>query len=305
MRTRRLFVGFALVVAFFPHTIFAQFTEAHNYDNTPVGVNQIEVGYTYVRTNASIDPSLVIADAKFNLNAASFSYTRYFGLANHLAWFEASVPVASLSGSVNGTNIHGSTTGAGDASFTFSMLLKGGRTLSVKQFAEYKPVTSSGISLNINAPTGQYDGSKLLNLGADRWSFKPEFALSHPFGPDKSWQLDTYANVSFFTDNTSYRGKETLRQEPLGGVEGHMSYSFTENVWASVDSRYSFRGATAIDGQDQYNAQQNFTLGGEVNVSLSQRNSLAFEFAKALVHQNGPALKGFAIKYNYSWGRGF
>jgi hypothetical protein len=46
-------------------------------------------------------------------------------------------------------------------------------------------------------------------------------------------------------------------------------------------------------------------IWSEVNVSLNPRNSLVFELAKALVHQNGPALAGFAVTYNYTWGKGY
>jgi hypothetical protein len=80
---------------------------------------------------------------------------------------------------------------------------------------------------------------------------------------------------------------------------------FAPNAWASIDTLYSFRGATVIDSIHQNDAQRNFTLGSEVNVSLNPRNSLVFQFAKALVHQNGPALTGFAVKYTYSWGKGY
>ena len=142
-------------------------------------------------------------------------------------------------------------------------------------------------------------------LGADRWSFKPEIALSHPFGPQQKWQVDAYANAYFFTDNTSYHGREILRQAPLPGVEGHVSYAPNDKLWLSADTRYSFRGVTSINGVDQGNAQRNFILGGEMNVNFNFRNSLLFEFAKALVHQNGPALVGFAVKYDYTWGRGY
>jgi hypothetical protein len=69
--------------------------------------------------------------------------------------------------------------------------------------------------------------------------------------------------------------------------------------------RYSFRGTTFVNGLNQNNAQQNFSLDSEVNVSLNPRNSLVFEFDKALVHQNGPAVAGFAVKYNYTWGKGY
>jgi len=168
-------------------------------------------------------------------------------------------------------------------------LLKGGPALSVEQFAGYKPTTTVGISLTISAPTGQYNPNKLLNLGSDRWSFKPEIALSHPFGPEQKWQLDSYANAYFFTDNTSCHGAQILRQEPLPGIEGYISYSFINSLWASLDTRFSFRGSTVVAGVNQNNSQQNFSLGSEANVSLNSGNSFVFEFAKTLAHQNGPA----------------
>ena len=176
---------------------------------------------------------------------------------------------------------------------------------SVKEFADYKPTTTVGLSLAISVPTGEYNADKLLNLGTDRWSFKPEIALSHPFGANQKWQGDVYGHVYFFTDNTSYRGKEILRQEPLPGVEGHLSYLFVQSAWASVDVLYGFRGTTLVNGVNQDNAQKNFSLGSTVNISLNAQNSLEFEFARALVHDNGPAYTGFAVKYTYSWGKGY
>jgi hypothetical protein len=206
---------------------------------------------------------------------------------------------------VTGTDIHASITGAGDSSYEFTTLLKGGPAFSVEQFASYKPTTTVGVSLTFTAPTGLYNADKLLNLGSDRWSFKPEIAVSHPFGPEQKWEFDTYAYAYFYTDNTSYHGVEVLRQQALPGLEAHISYSFTSRLWASLDTNYSSRGVTVINGMNQNNAQQNFILGSEVNVSPNSRNSLVFEFAKALVHQNGPAYTGFVVKYIYSWGKGY
>ena len=52
-----------LALAFFctPGKASAQFNDARAYDNTPVGVSQLELNFTYVRSNALLDPSLVIA----------------------------------------------------------------------------------------------------------------------------------------------------------------------------------------------------------------------------------------------------
>lgn len=305
MRKRLRFVCFALVILRFADQGYAQFAEAHHYDNAPIGVNQLELAYAYAQSDVSIDTSLVVAGARFNLNQGTLTYTRYFGLLHRTAWIEASVPLADLSGSISGTNIQGAASGSGDSSYAISALLKGGPALSVGQFSDYQPTTTLGVSLTVSAPTGQYNPNKLLNLGSDRWSFKPEIAMSHPFGPERKWQCDVYGHAYFFTDNTSYRGREILRQEPLPGLEGHLSYFFVHNAWASLDSLYSFRGATVVNGVHQNDAQQNFTIGSEVNISLNPRNSLVFQFAKALVHQNGPAIIGFAVKYTYSWGKGY
>ena len=303
MNKRLLLACLVLAVLHAPNRTCAQFTDPRTYEDTPVGTNQLELAYAYAHANSSLDTSLIIAGAKLNLNQGIIDYTRYFGFLHRMTWVEAGVPIAGLGGSVSGTNIQGSVTGAGDSSYSLGILLKGGPALSVAQFENYKPATTLGVSLAITAPTGLYRPNKILNLGSDRWSFKPEFAFSHPFGPEQKWEFDAYANAYFYTSNVSYHGKGILQQQPLPGVEGHISYSFNDSIWASLDTRYSFRGTTLVDGVPQNDVQENFILGSELNVSLNSRNSLVFEFAKALVHNNGPAVVGFSVKYDYTWAR--
>jgi hypothetical protein len=300
----RLLVCAALSVGVGPGPLRAQFTDPHTYNNSPVGINQLSIGYGYAHSNTSFDSSLIVTGAKLNLNAGILDYTRAVSLLQHFAWVEASVPIAGLSGAVTGTAIQGSVTGVGDATFVFGALLKGGPALGMQEFAAYEPTTTLGASVTITAPTGLYQADRILNLGSNRWSLKPEIAVSQPFGPDHKWEVDGYANMSFFSDNTTYHGREILRQEPLPGLEAHLSYSFTSNVWASVDTRYSFRGNTIVDGSNQDNPQRNFALGTELSVSLSPQHSLLLLLAKGVLHRNGPASSDLTIKYIYSWGRG-
>ena len=303
MNKRLLFPWFVLAALLIPDDACAQFTNPRAYDNTPLGTNQLELRYAYVHANASIDSALVVTGAKLRLDQGTIDYTRYLGLLHRLMWVEAALPVAGLGGSVTGTNIQGSTIGVGDSSYQLAMLVKGGPALTVAQFESYKPTTSLGVSLSITAPTGLYHSDRILNLGSHRWSFKPEIALTHPFGLEQKWEFDAYANISFYTDNAAYHGSEILGQQPLGGLEGHISYSFNDSVWVSLDTRYSFHGTTFLNGVAQNNAQRNFILGSEMNISLNPRNSLVFEFTKALVHDNGPALVGFSVKYDFTWGK--
>jgi hypothetical protein len=302
--TRRcLFACIAAGLVFIPHAASAQFTDPRNYQNTAVGTNQLELSYTYAHADASIDTSVPIAGAHLNLNGGTVDYTRYFGVLHRLMWAEAAIPVAVLDGSLGGTNIHSSTSGAGDSNYAVAMLLKGGPALSFEKFRDYTPTTTLGISVTITAPTGAYNADRILNLGADRWSFKPEIGLSYPFGSDQKWEIDAYANTYFYTNNSAYHGREILRQEPLAGFEGHLSYAFADSVWLAFDTRYSFRGSTVIDGVPQDNPQQNFIVGSELNIGLSASSSLVVEVAKAVVHVNGPAVVGVSVKYDYTWGK--
>src|SRR6201986_4631811 len=77
---RLRFVCCALAILRIPDQVNAQFAEANRYDNSPVGVNQLELAYAYTHSNASIDTSLIVGGAKFNLNQGAITYTRYFGL---------------------------------------------------------------------------------------------------------------------------------------------------------------------------------------------------------------------------------
>lgn len=297
----------ALILLAFVAPAHAQFTDPRNYQNVPVGVNQLEVAYAYARADASIDPYIVITGAHLNLNEWDLSYTRYFGLFGRTAWFSPGVPLAVLDGAVEGTNLSGSIGGAGDTSYEFAMLLKGGPALSPEEFGDYKLKTSVGLSLIFTAPTGLYRADKILNLGADRWSFKPEFGVSFPFGPEKRWVVDGYANSYFYTNNTSYRGVQILRQSPLPGFEGHVSYAFgkSQSVVSSLDTRYSFRGDTSLNGIGQDDPQKNFILGTETVVAVNNKNQLTFIYEQALVHDNGPSTRGVSIRYDYLWGRGY
>jgi hypothetical protein len=160
------------------------------------------------------------------------------------------------------------------------------------------------VSVTITAPAGSCDANRTLNLGSDRWSFRPEVAVSHPFGPNHNWEIDGYANAYFFTDNTAYRGREILRQEPLPGLEGHLATPSPPPSGLQRMFRYAFRGDTLVDGGDENDSQQDIIVGSEVSVALNARHSLLFVFAKALLHQNAPASTTFAIKCIYSWGKG-
>jgi hypothetical protein len=51
-----------------------------------------------------------------------------------------------------------------------------------QEFLKWNQKILLGVGLKVMAPTGQYDPTKLINWGSNRWSFKPEFGYSQRWG---------------------------------------------------------------------------------------------------------------------------
>ena len=96
----------------------------------------------------------------------------------------------------------------------------------------------------MTAPPGQYDDSKLVNLGANRWSFKPEFGFSKAL---RRWTLEATAAVTLFTDNEDFSGGNDRSQEPLYSLEGHVIYGASSGIWGSLDATYFAGGRTTLN----------------------------------------------------------
>jgi len=75
--------------------------------------------------------------------------------------------------------------------------------LSLRELAAYKQNLIVGASLQVSAPLGQYDSEKLVNIGTNRWSFKPELGVSKARGP---LVLDLSLAAILFTDNDNFLG---------------------------------------------------------------------------------------------------
>ena len=88
----------------------------------------------------------------------------------------------------------------------------------------------------MTAPSGQYNSAKLINLGTNRWSFKPEVGVSVPTG---RWEFDGYVGVWLFARNNDFfPGGRTRSQDPLIALQGHASYTIRPRLWLAVDATW-------------------------------------------------------------------
>jgi hypothetical protein len=279
----------------------AQEAEPRSYTNTPVGLNFLIAGYVYAQGKIAFDPDSAIADTKFHSNTELLAYVRSFNVGGQSAKFDVIVPAASFSaqGIVNGQPREREMSGLGDPRFRVSFNLFGAPALSVKDFANYKQDLIVGVSLQVSAPLGQYDDSKLLNLGNNRWSFKPELGISKAWGP---WTFEIAPSVTFFSNNTDFVGGNTFAQAPIYAVQGHILYTFQSGIWMALDGVYFAGGRTALNGVKSNNEQANTRAGFTLALPIDTHNSLKLSASTGITTRTGSEFSAVGLAWQYRWG---
>jgi hypothetical protein len=279
----------------------AQEAEPRSYTNTPVGLNFLIAGYVYAQGKMAFDPDSAIADTKFHSNTEVLAYVRSFDVGGQSAKFDVIVPASSFSarGIVNGQPREREISGLGDPRFRVSFNLFGAPALSVKNFANYKQDLIVGVSLQVSVPLGQYDDSKLINLGSNRWSFKPELGISKAWGP---WTFELAPSVTFFSNNTDFVGGNTFAQAPFYAVQGHILYTFQSGVWMALDGVYFAGGRTALNGVKSDNEQANTRAGFTLALPIDTHNSLKLSASTGITTRTGSEFSAVGVAWQYRWG---
>jgi len=282
----------------------AQDAEPRSYSNTPVGLNFVIAGYAYSQGKIAFDPHLSIADAKFYTHTEALAYVRSLDVFGKSAKFDVILPYSSFSAHalVDGQPRAREMSGFGDPRFRFSINLFGAPALSVKEFASYKQDLIIGASLQVSAPLGQYDNSKLLNLGNNRWSFRPELGFSKASGP---WTVEVAPSVTFFTDNTDFFDGSRFAQAPIYLVRGHIIYNFESGVWVSLDGSYFTGGRTTLNDVRGDNEQTNTRAGLTLALPVDRHNSIKLNASTGISTRTGSEFSAVAVAWQYRWGGGY
>ena len=293
------------------HTIcYAQDLTPRAYVITPVHSNAVTLTYSSFNGSIFFVPTLPVEDATGNPQVQVFSYYHALNFFGRSANLVASVPYGfgHFQGKVLGTDQEIYRSGWLDAVLRFSVNLKGGPAMDVKEFRSWHQKLLIGTSLTVYAPTGQYDPARLLNQSANRWAFKPELGGSRRWG---HWVLDAYGGVWFFTPNADYfannplfnpNGTNTFSQKPVGAFEGHFSYDLKSRLWFSLDGNFWVGGRTSINGvENTLSLQANSRIGGTASVPISKHQSLKFSYNNGAYIRLGGDYQNFSVAWQYSW----
>jgi hypothetical protein len=286
-----------------PHPACAQDAEPRSYSNAPVGMNFLIAGYAHTRGGIAFDPALPAENEHLKTDSAVLAYARAFDLWGMSAKFDAIVPYMWLSGSVDylGQPVSREVNGFVDPRFRVSVNFIGAPAMSLSEFARYRQDLIVGTSLQVSAPWGRYDPDRLINIGTNRWSYKPELGLSKAIGP---FTAEFAAAVTVFTDNTDFFGGKLREQAPLYTLQAHAIYNFPSGMWASFDATWFAGGRTTVNGVLDNNLQQNWRFGATFAYPIDRRNSIKLGASSGVAARTGNSFDLIAVAWQYRWGAG-
>lgn len=279
----------------------SQDLEPRAYSASPVGTTFVVAAVGRSSGNVLTDPSLPVEDVQATLGIATAGAGYTFDLLSRTALVLAAFPYgrAHATGRVQEAAAEVSRVGWADARFKLSVNLIGGKALRRSEFATARRSTIVGVSLTAVAPTGQYFSDKLVNLGSNRWSLKPEAGVSFPLG---HFSIDGYAGVWLFGSNDQfYPGTALREQERVIAFQGHASYTFRPRLWAAIDGTWYTGGSTTVNGVAKGDLQRNSRLGATVSVPLGGRQSLKGSFSTGASTRIGADFNTMTVAWQMSW----
>jgi len=280
----------------------AQDLDPRAYTHTPVNGTFLVWGFGFSHGGVLTDPTGPVKDLEATIETPSLGVARSFNLAGKSAQAFVALPYswAQVSGIALGEEREVSRSGLSDMRLRLAVLLHGAPATSIREFAKVQRRTILGTSLTVVAPAGQFYPEYLINLGSNRWAFKPEFAVSKPMG--ERWLLDAYAGVWLFTDNSSFFPGTSLReQEPMGTFQAHLSYNFKRQLWAAFDATFYVGGRTTIEGLSNEDRLANTRVGGTFAFPVGGRHSVKLAVARGAIIRYGANFTTVSFGWQSAW----
>lgn len=305
-RAALVFAPIAIVIG--APRLHAQDLAPRAYLITPVGSNAFTLGNAYNDGPLQLEGASPIENGTARLNAPNLTYYRAFSLFGRSANVIAGVAygVGDFEGSLGGAAVSTHRSGLFDPVVRVSVNLIGGPAMSLPEMRAWRQKTLLGLSLKVTAPTGQYDSTKLINLGTNRWAFKPELGLSRRWG---NWILDAYGAVWLFTENPEFfsqneyvPGVQNQVADPVLVAETHLSYDFRPRLWVSLDANFWRGGTLTVGGVEiPETLQENSRVGVTASFPVSRHQSVKLSYAWGAYIRFGGDFQVFSVAWQYSW----
>jgi hypothetical protein len=294
---RRALLG--LVTVLFSAPTHAQDLVPGVYTPAPTGFNILTTAAVFTDGAVAFDPSLPIEDANATVGWVAVGIGRTLNIAGRFANIGVGVPL--MLGHVEGLVLdqfqQASRSGFGDLAGRIAINVYGAPAMTRQQFASYRASTIVGLSLAVGVPVGQYNADRYINLGTNRWSFKPEVGISRTRG---RWTFEGDIGAVFFTDNTNFVNASTREQSAIASFQGHLIYTIRPGFWLAADGNYWKGGRVTTNGVSATQEQENSRLGATVAMPI-RRQQVRVSYSFGAYTTIGGDYHAVGVSYNYAW----
>lgn len=290
---------------FFCSISFAQDLEPRRWTPIPLDMQVIGVGYGAVSGDIEFDPVMQVENAQLTSQVIGASYVTSFQIADKLARFDVKLPWASgkWQGLLASQPTELQRVGFLDPVFRVSINLLGSPALKADKLIPYLRGKNSntilGAAISVTAPLGEYHNDKLINLGQNRYTIRPQIGLVHT--QDK-WSYELTSSVLIYTDNNDFYGGKRREQKPLYAIQGHVIYSLGAGKWVSVSAGYGTGGQSTIDDVDKNDKRHTLLSAFSFGMPISRTQSLKV----AYVYQKSNSSTGLdSDSLVFAWSKRF
>ncbi len=278
----------------------AQELEPRAYSVSPVGTNILFAAYGRSAGQILFDPSLPVEDVSASVNRLGLGYSRALDVLGRSANLRLAVPYVfgEVRGLVEGQPQQARRSGLADPAAELSVNLYGAPAMDRQAFARYLQRTNVFASLAVVVPLGQYDPAAVVNIGTNRWAFRPQAAVSRRIG---RWFIDAYAGALLFTANRRFLVNSVRKQQPISLYQGHLAYLFRRRFWIAASGTYFRGGNTVVNGRELNNLESNVQYAATLSIPLSNSQSLKVQFGNTPIRRSGARFNWLQIGYAYIW----
>jgi hypothetical protein len=290
-----------LFLMLFAMSAAAQQLEPRAYSASPIGTSFAVLVFGRSSGDVSFDPSIPVTNVHATLYSPGLGVGQTFGFFGRQALFTAVLPYVwgTATGDVGEQQGSVYRSGTADIRTKISVNLRGNPAQNPQEFARrHNRDFIIGTSLTVIIPSGQYDATKLINLGTNRWSLKPEIGFSWPV---KKFYLDLYTGIWFYTANASFYPRTVNRtQSPLTAIQGHVSYTVRRGLWAAVDATWYGGAATRSNGGAPMERQENSRIGATISLPASNRQSIKVAYSSGVSGTIGSKFDTISVGWQYT-----
>ena len=243
------------------------------------GTNAVPVIYQTMSGNVNpLDPAQIAGpDVVFDANLTIAGFAKLLPVFDRAAMLAVLVPMGRVTrtttvGLVTTTETAG---GYGDPLIEFDINLIGpDPIMNIPDMIRYEPGFSLDLLIDLGLPLGEYDASKSVNIGQNRFYTRIATPIVWQMGrwvPGWRTTLEFLPNVYIYGDNDEFLGTGTLETDPMYGLEAHLTTDFTEHFWGSLDLVNINGGKSTINGlvgSSVDSTTLGYTLGYQVNDNM-------------------------------------